>query len=499
MHPALIFAVATAAFHFVALIGYERVQRWLALRKFAREHNCKSTQLERPWDVLGLAKIVSATKHLLNGTTLSTTTMLFDRYGDTYSSKLAAQRVVFTCSPRNFRQVLITRFADYDSSRGIRDHLFAPITPHGIFALDGAEWKAARHLYRDLFSRTRVIFDPAAQEAHFQTLRRRLATDGSTFDIAPLFLNLTLDLTTEFAIGVSADSLRLDQAADKRLFVDSLIHTKKVMARDGFLGPVHVFLSKKEFHRSCNEVRRFVEVVVKQKLEEKRRVDEKAKSASVSDLATVPEKHWSSLLEGLVEHSSNIDELRDGVITILIAGIDSVASLLSTTFWLLARHERVYKKVREAVLQTAGHEPPTYDMLKSLTYLRNIFNEAMRVYPPVPFNARTTNTDTWLPTGGGRDGESPVLVKKGERVVFASWGSHRNPKNFGEDAHEFVPERWENLQADALGFIPLQPRAQSVSRPIEARDGREWTEKLGLNLSNNNGTLIGVTTDPASM
>ena len=87
---------------------------------------------------------------------------------------------------------------------------------------------------------------------------------------------------------------------------------------------------------------------------------------------------------------------------------------------------------------------------------------AMRVYPPVPFNARTANKDTYLPVGGGPAGDASVLVEKGQRVIFSSWGSHRSLKNFGEDAHEFRPERWDSLNAESLtGFIPfnLGPRA----------------------------------------
>lgn len=85
----------------------------------------------------------------------------------------------------------------------------------------------------------------------------------------------------------------------------------------------------------------------------------------------------------------------------------------------------------------------------------------MRVYPPVPFNARTANRDTWLPTGGGPDGNSSVLIKKGARVIFSSWATHRSKESFGNDAEEFRPERWENLKAETMGFIPfnLGPRA----------------------------------------
>ena len=85
----------------------------------------------------------------------------------------------------------------------------------------------------------------------------------------------------------------------------------------------------------------------------------------------------------------------------------------------------------------------------------------MRIYTPVPFNARKASKDTVLPRGGGSDGMSPVVVGKGDRLVFSSWSTHRSMKAFGEDANEFIPERWESLSDELVGYIPfnLGPRA----------------------------------------
>jgi cytochrome P450 len=80
---------------------------------------------------------------------------------------------------------------------------------------------------------------------------------------------------------------------------------------------------------------------------------------------------------------------------------------------------------------------------------------AMRVYPPVPFNARTANQDTYLPAGGGPDRQLGVLIRKGQRVIFASWGSHRSTRSFRTNALEFRPERWEGLKSESLGYIPF--------------------------------------------
>ena len=85
----------------------------------------------------------------------------------------------------------------------------------------------------------------------------------------------------------------------------------------------------------------------------------------------------------------------------------------------------------------------------------------MRLFPAVVFNARVANKNSTLPTGGGNNGNSPVLIRKGEIVVFSTWARHRLGKDFGENPDEFYPERWEHLSGDMIGFIPFNkgPRA----------------------------------------
>lgn len=333
---------------------------------------CRDPPSERPYDYFGIVKIISSTRHLLKKTALANTIDLFERYGDTYASRILTQKVFFTCEPRNIKHVLVTRFVDYDSST-VRDHLFRPITEHGIFAVDGPEWRVARDLYRNVFSNTRSIMNIPMQEYHFQRFIRQIPPAGKTFDLHTLFLNLTLDITTSFALGESVDSLSPDQSEEKKQFVAALFYVKKTMARDGFLGPVHVLLSKRGFHKACGDVHRYVERAIAKALEEKRQDGH----LTLGDGG--PQGY--SLLYSLVKDTDDVLALRDGVITILIAGIDSVASLLSTTFWLLARDQRVFQKLRANILDTIGHDAPTFDQLKSLTFLRHVFNEGT----PHPF------------------------------------------------------------------------------------------------------------------
>lgn len=71
---------------------------------------------------------------------------------------------------------------------------------------------------------------------------------------------------------------------------------------------------------------------------------------------------------------------------------------------------------------------------------------ALRLFSPVSTNGRTSNKETILPCGGGKDGKQPILVPKGTPVRWSVHALHRNKDIFGPDADEFRPERWDDLR-----------------------------------------------------
>lgn len=77
-----------------------------------------------------------------------------------------------------------------------------------------------------------------------------------------------------------------------------------------------------------------------------------------------------------------------------------------------------------------------------MRYLRAVLNESLRLYPIVPNNNREALHDTILPLGGGKDGQSPLFVPKGQIVVWDLYSMHRRKDIYGVDADVFKPERW---------------------------------------------------------
>jgi cytochrome P450 len=88
--------------------------------------------------------------------------------------------------------------------------------------------------------------------------------------------------------------------------------------------------------------------------------------------------------------------------------------------------------------------------------------KALRLYPPVPVNTRTALKTTVLPTGGGPDRKSPILIPKGTAVAYSAYSLHRRPDLFGINAELFHPERWgehmplnDNPTNAAWGYLPF--------------------------------------------
>ncbi|KAJ5118200.1 hypothetical protein N7526_009837 [Penicillium atrosanguineum] len=141
-------------------------------------------------------------------------------------------------------------------------------------------------------------------------------------------------------------------------------------------------------------------------------------------------------------------EIRSQLLSILLAGRDTTASLLSWTILLLARYPEVFRKLRETIVSEFGtYSAPqniTFATLRFCQYLQYCMNETLRIYRVVPFNWRSATRDTSISRGSGSDGLSPIVIRKGEHIMYGTHVMHRCKELWGPDADEFKPGRWAN-------------------------------------------------------
>lgn len=125
---------------------------------------------------------------------------------------------------------------------------------------------------------------------------------------------------------------------------------------------------------------------------------------------------------------------------------------------LLVRYPVILSKLREEINSVLGNEHNvTRTHVRSMPYLDCVLKEVLRVYPPVPANLRFATKTTIMPRGGGPDGQSPVLIRKGWGITYAPYLMHRRKELYGEDADIFKPERWEDgkLKNIGWGWLPF--------------------------------------------
>jgi cytochrome P450 len=121
--------------------------------------------------------------------------------------------------------------------------------------------------------------------------------------------------------------------------------------------------------------------------------------------------------------------------------------------------------------------------------LTNVRRIGLRLYPPVPLNNREAIKTTVLPTGGGPDGNSPMLVRKGELVVFSQYVNSRRKNIYGQDAEDFRPERWETGELAGIGWAyfpfnggPRQCLGEDFAMMVRKVMGRRELEPRGCHM-----------------
>ncbi|ATY60336.1 cytochrome P450 family [Cordyceps militaris] len=356
------------------------------------------------------------------------------------------RRVLFTAEPENIKAILATSFKDFSLGDN-RIGNFKPLLGDGIFASDGKKWEHSRAMLRPQFVRSQVS-DITLEETHVQNLlsvldaQRDPATGwSSAVDLSPLFFRLTLDSATEFLFGESVNSqLRREGEAttDAAAFATSFDASQNQLAVAGRYGNNYWLGHTRAFRSDVRVCHEFIDYFVQKAIAGRRGAGDKAEDA---------ERYV--FLEAIARETEDPVELRSQLINILLAGRDTTASTLGWFFYTLGqpRYQAIYNRLRGTILDEFGTyrdpKPITFEGLKNSTYLQWCVNEVLRLYPIVPMNGRSAVRDTVLPLGGGRDGRSPILVKKGQDVGYSVHVMHHRTDLWGDDADEFRPERWE--------------------------------------------------------
>ncbi|KAI4939601.1 uncharacterized protein J4E92_000887 [Alternaria infectoria] len=418
--------------------------------RYAAQMGCKAPPKWAAKWPQGLDLLLKARQHARAQTILQFFVDIVDSSGPTHEQQLLGARGINTVEPRNIEEILSTQFEDF--SLGLRPKHFAPLMGSGIFTQDGAAWSHSRALLRPQFTSNRY--------QNFEEMKKSVESlidhvrPDSIVDLQPLFFRLTFDTTTFLLFGKTLSSLQSsDIAGQESEFAAAFNLGQDYLSHRGRLGELYWLASTPEFWQACKTSHRFVDDAIQRALDN-------AENTEPEKVEAEDRKHYV-FIDALIQETRNKKELRDQCLNVLLAGRDTTACCLTWALRLLVRHPKVLERLRseiEAVVGLGQHAPqPSRVDLKKMRYLDLILKEVLRLYPSVPVNSRAALKTTTLPVGGGPDGKSPILVRKGEAVGYL-YAMHRRTDIYGEDALEFRPERWEDgslLRDVGYGYLPF--------------------------------------------
>lgn len=294
-----------------------------------------------------------------------------------------------------------------------------PVVGEGLLTSEGELWRRQRRLAQPAFSRERVAGFAAIMTARTAAMLERWAPhvdSGAPLDVHGELMRLTLAILgdTVFGMDLSRESDAVTQAVTTAIEITN----RRVYS----LFPPPLAWPTPE-NRRYRRALATLDAVVDDMIAAKRR------SASVSnDLLSM----WMQARDEDTGERMSDRQLRDEAMTMLIAGHETTALVLSFTAHLLSRHPDVERKLRDEVSGVLGDRVPASDDVSRLPFTSLVIHEAMRLYPPAWFIARRAiNADTL----GGR------TIPAGSGLLLVPYLTHRHPA-YWDDPDAFDPERF---------------------------------------------------------
>ncbi len=371
----------------------------------------------------------------------SSISVLYDR---SYSMRLGevwtpSRKCYFLNQPDLVNRVLVKESDRYPKSISMGSMLEF-LMGTGVFVSNGALWRRQRRMLDPAFDQARIrdVFPLMRMATEEMADRLRGHRDGDVLAIDEETTHVTADIIfrTIFSKSLeSADSRRIFRAFGR---FQELAYAQGVWSMAGvppWLSPGRLFA-----RRQANIIRGLLEKGVQDRL------DEQASGAGMERKDIL-----ASLLEAEDPESGERftrKDLVDQISVLFLAGHETSASVLAWALYLIAKSPDVQERLYDQSIAAFGDRQPEFADMKKLRLARDVFREALRLYPPVSFMSRDATETTCL-----RD----KTVKPGEMIFVSPWLIQRHTKLW-ERPDVFDPDRFSNpasRESQRSAYLPF--------------------------------------------
>ncbi len=340
-------------------------------------------------------------------------------YGDIFFYRALTTPVYFLNHPDLIAPVLVTNNRDFVKGRGLQvnQRLFGK----GLLTSEGEFWLRQRRLCQPAFHSDHMKAYGATMVEYAENfLAQWQGGEERHLDLEMRMLTLKIAAKALFGAETGPSTPNISKAAKP---------IAEFNTRGRMLIPLMRYLPTPlnlRYQKAVRRLERFARSVIQ----------EGRKGAENKD----------SLLSLLLNFRDPVSgplsarQLRDEVITFLLAGHETTALTLCWTVYLLAQNPLAEQKLLTEFNMVVGERPLGAEDLPQLPYAEKVIRESLRLYPPAFAIARVAAHDCEI---------AGYRVPRGASIVMSQWVMHRDPR-FYDDPEQFKPERWSEEFASRL-------------------------------------------------
>jgi cytochrome P450 len=354
-----------------------------------------------------------------------------------FSSRILS-RTLFVCnSPDTVARAFVEHHDSFERKSPQMRHGLAPLLGDGLFISDGDTWRRRRKIVAPIVHVSHLpLFAPVMVQAAAETAERwARSSQGTPVNVLTEMATLTAEIICRTVFGRQLGATHAAEIVVAFSEYQRLIGQLDLGYFFGLPDWLPRFHSP-AIHRSARRIHKVLDQVI-------RDCRERLSTGEASMIRLLLEARDAETGEPLDDAA-----LRNEAAVIFMAGHETTANALAWTWYLLSQVPQVEERLHTELAQVLGGRLPTLDDVPKLAYTRAVFEEAIRLYPPVPLLARQAMRDEAI---RGRP------VPAGSLVIVVPWLLHRHRKFWGMPDH-YIPERFlpENAELRVRhAYIPF--------------------------------------------
>ena len=381
-------------------------------------------------DLGSIATLLSARKDLLAFWSEDSFRFQFMR------RKIFNRTICIANTPELVKHVFVTQKDNYESKSPQMRKALEPLLGDGLFISHGELWKNRRLLQNGLFDNSHIIHYSNIMTATAAEMAEEWAAlpPGSEVSALAAMGTLTSEIIARALFGKELGSEKAGavigafaeyQAAIEQIHVSNFLGLPEWLP----IGKLNMGAARRAGHK----IHAIVDDIIGNA------VDNPPQGTLLADLLAANESGKREVI--------SLEGIRNELIVLFMAGHETTANALSWVWYLLSQSPDVEAKLHAELDHVLNGRLPTYDDYSALTYTRAIFEETMRLYPPVPILSREAKEDDII---------RKRKVPAGSLMLVVPWLLHRH-RDYWDKPDHFIPERFldVNNRPDKFLYLPF--------------------------------------------